>query len=587
MKRAAVALGNITRQSLSRTPPLARVLGAVLSELLISGLLGALIALAAALFVAGTRLFSGLQLGWHGFQFNLLGLTVHPTIFLSLSVAALALFYVRHLFKMPRWFGPADTIHAAHAAQLGVDVPRGIASTLAAFISIAGGASVGQFGPLVHFGATLGTALRRAFGGRLHREVVLGCGVAAAISAGFEAPLAGIVFAHEAVLRRVSLRALGPLSIASVTATAITRFAFEPPRIVPLAFESVGHLHLVLLPLLGAGLWFGLVAVVFMNAMRTVAAYGQTNGMGWQKNMLLAIAGMGVTGALVPQVTGLGGATILQIISGHMEISLLLALLLGKILATSLSLGLGFFGGVFSPALVVGAAAGGVCALVFAGLGLSGLGPVMVLAGMAAVAASVVGAPLAAVLIVLELTGSYELTLAALIAVAGAVLISNSLFGRSFFDRQLLARGVDIAAGRGPLAAQAMPVSSLLSQDFTPLRASDSAAMALEQMRAARRAEAICVSAQGEFRGRVHLLDLLNAAPRAKVGRFVCPETAPLYHDDTVLTAQSAAHTSPTETIVVIDRTSGKLAGIVRVADILRAHAKLAERAGDTCQDCG
>ena len=120
-------------------------------------------------------------------------------LFCGLSVAAIIISLIKTNFKVARWQGPADTIFAAHRIDNELDVKAGIASTLAAFFSAAGGASVGQYGPLVHFGATLGAFVKATLKLRIATDIILGGGVAAAISAGFNAPVAGIIFAHEAI----------------------------------------------------------------------------------------------------------------------------------------------------------------------------------------------------------------------------------------------------------------------------------------------------------------------------------------------------------------------------------------------------
>ena len=145
-----------------------------------------------------------------GYSFNLAPLG-------ALLVAACLILIVRHMFGITRWHGPADSIFAAHRTDNDLDVRAGLGSTLAAFISASGGASVGQYGPLVHFGATVGGILRRMTGDRMTTDVFIGCGVAGAIAAGFNAPIAGIVFAHEAILRHFSMRAIVPISIASLS----------------------------------------------------------------------------------------------------------------------------------------------------------------------------------------------------------------------------------------------------------------------------------------------------------------------------------------------------------------------------------
>ena len=119
---------------------------------------------------------------------------------LTLLLAAGAVLLVRRLFSITRWHGPADSILAAHQSGNTLDVKAGLGSTLAAFLSAGGGASVGQYGPLVHFGATVAALVAKLRRTRVRADTFIGCGVAAAISAGFNAPLAGMVFAHEAIL---------------------------------------------------------------------------------------------------------------------------------------------------------------------------------------------------------------------------------------------------------------------------------------------------------------------------------------------------------------------------------------------------
>ena len=132
----------------------------------------------------------------------------------------------RRLANIEGWQTPADSIYAAHMPDSHLDHKKGFASTLAAFISASGGASVGQYGPLVHFGGLMGSLFRRVTGGIFSMDVFIGCGVAGAISAGFGAPIAGIVFAHEAIIKHFSLRAIAPIAISSITASRIRTVSF-------------------------------------------------------------------------------------------------------------------------------------------------------------------------------------------------------------------------------------------------------------------------------------------------------------------------------------------------------------------------
>ena len=129
----------------------------------------------------------GFTIANHNYSFSAL-------VFLLLT--AFILIIIRKTFNIKAYKGPADSIYAAHRTDNELDLKQGFGSTFAALVSATGGASVGQYGPLVHFGATLGSMLRQITGNRFSTDVFIGCGVAAAISAGFNAPIVGVIFAH-------------------------------------------------------------------------------------------------------------------------------------------------------------------------------------------------------------------------------------------------------------------------------------------------------------------------------------------------------------------------------------------------------
>ena len=113
----------------------------------------------------------------------------------TLLVAVLIILIIRRLFSIERWHGPADSIYAAHRTDNELNLKAGFGSTIAAFVSAGSGASVGQYGPLVHFGATVGSYFRTLTKGTISADIFIGCGVAGAIAAGFNAPIAGTIFA--------------------------------------------------------------------------------------------------------------------------------------------------------------------------------------------------------------------------------------------------------------------------------------------------------------------------------------------------------------------------------------------------------
>jgi CIC family chloride channel protein len=370
---------------------------------------------------------------------------------------------VRRLFLIDRWHGPADSIYAAHRTDNELNVRAGIGSTLAAFISLCGGAPVGQYGPLVHFGAVIGSCLSEFFGSRrVTADVFIGCGVAAAIAAGFHAPIAGVVFAHEAVLRHFSFRAITPIAVASITSAWFSSKMFGGQPIFQIDVVLPELLSLVPI-LLGSGLFFGLIAIIFMHLLFASGKLAARTKLTPLALGLVAAVICGVVAIFVPEVMGLGVETVNKILDDEYLVGFLLVLLVFKLLVTTLSIGFGLYGGVFSPALFIGAAAGGFIAKVIALVGLASAPQLLAVAGMAAVASAVVGAPIAVVLIVLEFTMSYEFAVAAMLSVVVATLLSSLLYGHSFFDEQLSRRGIDLAQGRGNLELMNQSIADVVS----------------------------------------------------------------------------------------------------------------------------
>ena len=189
----------------------------------VGGLIGSSLAVVSNLFVAGVQWMTTQRANADFFDVTLGGQVLSFSSLVFLWAAAACVIIIKKLFSIAKWAGPADSMYAAHQLNVPFNVKQGLASTLAAFASVSGGASVGQYGPIVHFGATMGIIisklqLRKRLGfNRLPREVYLACGVAAAISAGFNAPIAGIIFAHEAILRQFSVRAIAPITVASLS----------------------------------------------------------------------------------------------------------------------------------------------------------------------------------------------------------------------------------------------------------------------------------------------------------------------------------------------------------------------------------
>jgi CIC family chloride channel protein len=553
----------------------------ILMTLIAGSGIGLSVSLVASIFVNGLHFFVNYRRAIEGYfpWLKIADGSLVPLIWLI--GASFLLWVIRQLFGITRWHGPADSIFGAHRLDNEIDVRVGIGSTLAAFISLGGGASVGQYGPLVHFGATIGTYIRQVFGGKtIGTDVFIGCGVAAAIAAGFHAPIAGIIFAHEAVLRHFSFRALTPIAISSVTSFWFSTAIFGGDPLFTLNALATDLLPMVPI-LLASGLLFGVVAMLFMQALFKSAKIAANTGFSPLVLMLMAAVICGLTAIFVPEILG-GGLTEINIIfDGGYALGFLFLLFVLKLLATSLCIGFGLFGGVFSPAAMIGAAAGGFIGKSLAAAGFATVPHLLPIAGFAAVTAAVVGAPISVVLVVFELTQSYEFAVAAMLAAVIATFFTSLVFGHSFFDEQLLRRGIDISRGRGDLELQSQSISNVVSDDFVVLLPGAKTKDAIDSLIKAQMSEGYCVDPNQKFVGKYNLPELLSAPSQSDLAHHLMANPVVLNHDASVLQAMEVASNFIGESIPVVHQETERMVGVLSEADIFDAYLETHSRVHD------
>ena len=541
----------------------------IITSIIIGSILGLVGASAAHYFRVGIVLisdgFSQIITSSYGFFYYVF----------TLSVAVFLVHQIKKLNTGKPFQGIADSIFYAHRPDNEADIKSGILSTLAAFISAGGGASVGQYGPLVHFGSTIGSWLKEKLPFKLSLDLYIGGGVAAAISSGFGAPLAGMVFAHEAIMRHYSHKAVLSIAIASCVAFGLSTAVWGESLIFPISKVEFDFLTILYVSFI-AGPLFGLVAIIFMNSL----IFFNKLSVNYFSNLLLkyatAIIFLSAIGHFVPEVMGLGTSSVLGAVSGEYVLYFALIILIGKILATSVSLGFGFFGGVFSPALLVGASAGAVVAELFVILGfLEKFEPALVVSGMAAVTGAVIGAPLCMVVIVMELTSSYIYALASLVGLTLSVSLSHILFGASYFDRQLGARGIDISTGRSGMFLMEKRASDYASLDYIQLRCEDSVKDASRLMSEQNKNEVIVLDANGEFYGKIELHSLIGKPANNKIEKFADTNCVTLKHDASLQQAMEAAANFVGEAIPIINRETNQVISVITEGAIFDAYLKV------------
>ncbi|GJL95497.1 MAG: chloride channel protein [Hyphococcus sp.] len=366
--------------------------------------------------------------------------------------------------------GIADVIEARAVGDSRISLRAGLAAATVSAVSLGAGASAGREGPAVHLGATIASFLDRHMGfNAKQRRTLLGCGAAAAVSASFNAPIAGVLFALEVILGNYALSVFGPIAAASVSAAIVTRIhlgdfpAFAPPE--------YGLVHTIDVPLAaGLGIICGLVATMFLLSTErlTIGVREKAQKFGISYLLLPPIGGLivGLMGAFFPEIFGVGYEAVTNALNGQYTIILLIVLVFMKCAATAITLSCRFGGGVFSPGLVigafVGAAFGGILGQAFPEATASPVYYAMI--GMGAVGGAILGAPISTTLIVFELTGEYGITLSLMLAVAIATLVTQWICKRSFFHWQLSRRGYDLSEGPHGVILQTIRVRDVMEK---------------------------------------------------------------------------------------------------------------------------
>ena len=538
----------------------------IITSIIIGSILGLVGASAAHYFRVGVILisdgFSQIINSSYGFFYYIF----------TLSIAVFIVHQVKKINSGKPFQGIADSIFYAHRPDNEADIKSGILSTLAAFISAGGGASVGQYGPLVHFGSTIGSWLKEKLPFQLSLDLYIGGGVAAAISSGFGAPLAGMVFAHEAIMRHYSHKAALSIAIASCVAFGLSTALWGESLIFPISKVEFDFLTILYVSFI-AGPLFGIVAIVFMNSL---IFFNKTSAKFFSNVFLkyaVAIIFLSAIGHFVPEVMGLGTNTVLSAVSGEFVLYFAFIILVGKIIATSISLGFGFFGGVFSPALLVGASAGAVVAELFVVVGfLEKFEPALVISGMAAVTGAVIGAPICMVVIVMELTSSYIYALSSLVGLTLSVSLSHILFGASYFDRQLGTRGIDISTGRSGMFLMEKRAADYASLDYIELYSHDSVEDASRLMSEQNKNEVIVLDADGQFLGKIELHALISKSADSKIEKFADKNCVTLKHDASLQQAMEAAANFVGEAIPIINRETNRVVSVITEGAIFEAY---------------
>jgi CIC family chloride channel protein len=381
-----------------------------------------------------------------GTSFEDVNFSWNPILGFSLLVTALVAGQILIRIKDGRPRGPADLILSAQTNKP-PELKNGFLSATLAMVSLSGGSSVGMFGPLMHFGGCFSykvdTFIEKVLQGskKLPLDVVLGSGAAAAIAAVFSAPIGAAIFAHEAIIRRFGAFGAGPVIAAAFGAHWVAILLTGDNRLFDISSGPELNLESMFIAI-GIGLASAVVVITYINSVTAMPRLVNATKIPLVWRPLIPALLLFAFSPIFPHLLGHGLWSVDIALAGQFSLLFLLALIVFKIIFTSLCIGFGLFGGVFAPALFLGAMVGAVADVVLFGNSSSSSG--FAILGAASCIGAVIGAPLAAVVIVFELTGSYDWAVLAMISVVSSQQFTRAFSGRSLFDKQLLLRGIKI-----------------------------------------------------------------------------------------------------------------------------------------------
>ena len=501
-----VSPGDWLRTSASALVPLAIVVGAVTGL----GAVGFRL-----LIIGFTRIFTGYddysdlgripsaQWPWLGVWFLVLAPVVAGAVYGPL---------VHRFAPEARGHGVPEVMYAVSHKGGRIAPQVTLVKALASALCIGGGGSVGREGPIVQIGSATGSTIAQLFRLTTPRmRLMVACGAAAGISATFNAPLAGPFFAMELILRDFAAESFGALVLSSVTADIIGRALLgDHPFLSLPTFSIHSPIEYLLYGTLGVGV--GVVGVVFSKILYAVEDVCDWlwRGPEWARPAVGGIA-LGALLLVLPQMYGVGYPVLEKAVEGKYLVPMLLLLMLGKMFATSLTIGIGGSGGVFAPTLFVGAMAGtafgaiahGAFPTVTESAGAYGL------IGMGAALGGATRAPITAVVILFELTGEYSIILPLMAAVVMAAGTGRLLSKDTIYTAKLWRRGVDL--DNPPRPVPTFTAAEVLRDAPAPLCQDVSPNVAAAALSEAPYLTLPVIDADGTYRGCVSAADVADA----------------------------------------------------------------------------
>jgi chloride channel protein, CIC family len=534
-----------------------------------------------------TRLFSGhddYSAAGHAINPMVPGLGIYFVVFAPVVGGLIYGVLIDRFAREARGHGVPEVMLAVaeHGGRIRPQVA--VIKSLASALCIGSGGSVGREGPIVQIGSALGSTLGqwvRIPESRL--RLLVACGAAGGISATFNAPIAGVFFGLELILRDFEVESFGVVVLASVLADIIGRAAFGSHPFLQLPPFTLASPWEYLL-YAGLGILATAVGLAFIRVLYGTedALDGLWKGPEWLRPAVGGIL-LGLLLLALPQMYGVGYPVLEGAIRGNYALGFLCLLLIGKIVATSLTIGIGGSGGVFAPSLFMGAMLGTAYGLLLHHVmpGIVASPGAYGLVGMGAVFAGAAQAPITSVLIIFELTGDYRIILPLMFAVVLATGLSSVLTRDTIYTLKLRRRGIDIRRGRAANFMEILTVADAMRPVPPPL----SGHLALNEMitrftEESRDALPI-VDDQGAFQGTVTARQVEQAMRDNALdatAHDLAQETPALHPGQSLEQALGQLVRHEASGLPVVDLTDRRVIGWVTHRDVLRAYNERLEQ---------
>jgi CIC family chloride channel protein len=468
-----------------------------------------------------------------------------------------------------------------------------VVKSLASALTIGSGGSVGREGPIVQIASAIASTVGQM--ARLSEDnvrLLVAAGAAGGISATFNAPIAGVFFALEIILRHFNVRNFSVVVLSSVVADAIGHayFGDQPAFRIP-RYELENALEFPLYALLG--ILAAVAALAFIWVLyKSEDAFDRLSLPEWTKAALGGL-GVGLLGLWFVDLFGVGygsgpgQSAIPSALAGDRSLQVLTVLAGLKILATSITIGSGGSGGVFAPSLFIGAMLGGAFGDVVNGIWPNATAPsgAYAMVGMAAVFAGAARAPITSIIILFEMTRDYSIILPLMTAVVISTVVAQIIRRDTIYTLKLRRRGVEITEGREQPLLASIPVGQAMSRKFEVVRANMPARELLQVFagRAAREGGLPVVDSSKRLVGIVAPSDLERTLDRdisdLTVEDIATKSLVTIHPEQTLDEAIRRMSAQSLRQLPVVSRSDHSLLlGMVRRIDVFAAYGRMAPR---------